>query len=59
MCLFLYFTCSDFAQAQKGSYVNWTYNAEPISDREALIIITAGVPLGWHLYSQHLKQGGP
>jgi len=59
LCLFLCFTCTDFAQAQKGAYVNWIYNAEPISDREALITITADVLPGWHLYSQHLKQGGP
>jgi len=59
ICLFLCFTCPDFAQAQKGPYVNWTYKAEPISEKEALIIITADVQPGWHLYSQHLKDGGP
>jgi len=47
------------ASAQIEQPVKWAYAAKKISDREAVIFIKATIDKGWHIYSQHIKDGGP
>jgi thiol:disulfide interchange protein len=39
--------------------VSWTYSVKMLDQAEADIIISAKIDEGWHLYSQHIKPGGP
>lgn len=39
--------------------VSWSYGAKKISPTEALVFLKATIDAGWHLYSQHVKAGGP
>ncbi|MES2107757.1 MAG: protein-disulfide reductase DsbD domain-containing protein [Bacteroidota bacterium] len=39
--------------------VKWSYAAKKISDSEAVIFIKASIDKGWHIYSQHINDGGP
>lgn len=39
--------------------VSWSYGAKKISPTEALVFLKATIDEGWHLYSQHVKAGGP
>lgn len=47
------------AQAQVESHVKWSYGAKRISPTEAVLLIKATMDKGWHIYSQHVKPGGP
>jgi len=51
-----------FANAAYGQInqpVKWQFSARPISSTEAEIAFTANLDDGWHIYSQHLEEGGP
>lgn len=50
-------TCSAFAQIETP--VKWAYAAKRVSPTEAVVFIKASIDKGWHIYSQHLKEGGP
>src|SRR5688572_2485259 len=56
--LFLLFICIPFAQAQHPS-VQWRITASRSSNAEWQIDIKASLRPGWHIYSQHINEGGP
>jgi thiol:disulfide interchange protein DsbD len=39
--------------------VKWSFTATSVGNNKSLIKISAAIPDGWHLYSQHLEEGGP
>lgn len=39
--------------------VKWSYAAKRTSPTEATIFLKATIDSGWHVYSQHVKPGGP
>ncbi|QJD97119.1 sugar transporter [Mucilaginibacter robiniae] len=53
----LFFTLSVSAQIETP--VKWSYAAKRISATEAVVAIRANIDAGWHIYSQHVKDGGP
>ena len=52
------FTVTNSA-AQDGQPISWSYQWNQTSDDEGMIVLTASLTPGWHLYSQHLEEGGP
>ncbi len=46
-------------QAQVKQPVKWTFSVKQTGDNEADLIFKAKIDKGWHLYSQHLPEGGP
>src|SRR3546814_15992454 len=46
-----------FAQILKP--VTWQFGAKKISKDEAVVFIKATMDEGWHIYSQHVGDGGP
>lgn len=50
-------TISAFAQLENP--VTWQYAAKKTGKNEATLYIKANIDANWHLYSQHLKPGGP
>lgn len=56
------FTLTFFSNVSYGQgtpAVNWNFKVEQLSKHELILSITANIAPGWHLYSQHLKEGGP
>lgn len=53
----LLFTITAFAQIETP--VKWSYAAKKISSTEAVVFIKATIDNGWHIYSQHVNDGGP
>lgn len=47
---------SGFSQILKP--VKWSFSSEQ-KDKEATLILKATIDKGWHLYSQHIPDGGP
>src|SRR5690606_23388852 len=45
--------------AQIKTPVKWAYAAKKLNDKEAVVLIKATIEKGWHIYSQHIKPGGP
>ncbi|WP_257669604.1 protein-disulfide reductase DsbD N-terminal domain-containing protein [Parapedobacter tibetensis] len=39
--------------------VKWSYAAKKVGKNEAVLFIKADIDAGWHLYSQHIADGGP
>lgn len=39
--------------------VTWQFGAKKINNNEAVVFIKATIEEGWHIYSQHLEEGGP
>ncbi len=39
--------------------VKWNFKSKKISDNEVELTFTARIDKGWHLYSQHIPEGGP
>lgn len=39
--------------------VKWSYGTRKINNTEAIIFIKASIDKGWHIYSQHVDDGGP
>lgn len=57
--IFLFFFLSTFlSQSQIHDPVQWDTSVKKISDTEYQLIINAQIEDGWHLYSQHLPDGG-
>src|SRR5690606_38902568 len=46
-------------QSQILEPVKWTTSVEKISDTEYVLIATATIDEGWHLYSQNVPEDGP
>lgn len=47
------------ANAQILHPVHWTYSAKKISATEAEVYFKATIDADWHVYSQHVRDGGP
>lgn len=47
------------ANAQILDPVTWTYAAKKTGTNEAVLFIKAKLQPGWHIYSQHVGEGGP
>ncbi|MFM1875022.1 MAG: hypothetical protein RL266_759 [Bacteroidota bacterium] len=47
------------SSAQIYDPVKWSFRTERTSETEAKLIFTATIEKGWHLYSQHIEDGGP
>lgn len=52
-------TFAEIAPAQIFKPVKWTFSSKSINGDEAELIISAKIDKGWHLYSQHIPEGGP
>lgn len=39
--------------------VKWSYAAKKVSPTEAIVYLKASIDKGWHMYSQHIADGGP
>lgn len=46
-------------KAQILKPVHWTYTAKKLNAGEAMLSIKATIDEDWHVYSQHIKDGGP
>jgi thiol:disulfide interchange protein DsbD len=44
---------------QSDDPVTWEFGAKPATGMEFVLILSATLSPGWHLYSQHLEEGGP
>jgi DsbC/DsbD-like thiol-disulfide interchange protein len=47
------------AYAQIEAPVKWAYAAKRTSATEAVVFLKATIQPGWHIYSLHVKEGGP
>lgn len=45
--------------AQGSAPVYWHFKVRQLPKHQVMVAITADLAPGWHLYSQHLKEGGP
>lgn len=45
--------------AQIRRPVKWSYAAKKTSPTEAVVFFKATIDKGWHIYSQHINDGGP
>ncbi|MFM7079846.1 MAG: cytochrome c biogenesis protein CcdA [Bacteroidota bacterium] len=57
--LFFSFLISNIGLAQIENPVKWSTAVEKTSDKEAVLVMTATIEKGWHLYSQFIADGGP
>jgi thiol:disulfide interchange protein DsbD len=48
-----------FVQAQIFQPVKWSASVENKTDQSATIVLKATIDKGWHLYAQHIDEGGP
>ncbi len=44
---------------QSNSTVRWQFSVQHISPHESVLVLKASLLPGWHLYSQHIPEGGP
>jgi thiol:disulfide interchange protein DsbD len=49
----------NFSKAQVLEPVKWETSVSKVSDNEAVLIATATIDSGWHLYSQAVPDDGP
>lgn len=47
------------ANARIETPVRWAQGSKRINATEAMILLRARIQLGWHIYSQDIKPGGP
>lgn len=59
LIILLLAVCPVIASAQIESPVSWSYGAKKISAGEAVIFLKATINQGWHIYAQHMADGGP
>ncbi len=59
--LFFVLCCSlsFLGQAQLFTPVSWKFSTKSLSKGKVEVILTAKIDAGWHIYSQHVKVGGP
>jgi hypothetical protein len=53
----LFFNLASFSPVE--NHVKWGYFAKRTNPGEATIYIKATIDDGWHIYSQHIEEGGP
>ena len=59
MLLFISILLSQPSFSQILEPVKWKTSVEKTSDKEAVLVMTATIEKGWHLYSQFIPDGGP
>ncbi len=60
ICLTLFlFACIFSLNAQILKPVKWSFSSKKTGDNEAVLIFTAKIDKGWHLYSQYIPDNGP
>lgn len=47
------------SNAQIVQPVKWSYGSKKLNSTTAVIFLKATIDKGWHIYSQHIKEGGP
>jgi len=57
--IIFFFLIGSVANAQIHKPVVWETSVEKINDADFNLIISATIEDGWHLYSQHVPEGGP
>ena len=57
--LILLLTARSCCFSQENIMVQWQLKANFITKDEVILVITAVLHPGWHLYSQDIKEGGP
>lgn len=55
----LFCSLSLWGQAQIFTPVSWKFSAKTLEKGEVEVILTAQIDAGWHIYSQHVRSGGP
>ena len=55
--LFLTFSLGIFSQIEDP--LQWSTSVEKVSDTEFILVATATIEEGWHLYSQDVPEDGP
>ena len=55
----LLFLVGSVLHAQILVPVKWSYGAKKVNDTAAIVFLKATIDSGWHVYSQHVKPGGP
>lgn len=58
-CIFIFFSFLSFAATAQESTVVWSSTLEKNNASEYTLTLKAALTEGWHLYSQHLPEGGP
>ncbi len=56
---FLVLFLTEIASAQILTPATWTWKAESIGKGKYKLIFTAKIDKSWHIYSQHVAEGGP
>jgi thiol:disulfide interchange protein DsbD len=59
LLLFCFLFLSRFAGAQIPDPCHWSFKVQQTKPGEAVLILTAKLDSGWHLYSQHINGDGP
>ena len=59
LLLLVVFAAVKSVSAQIETPVKWSYAAKKVSATEAVVFIKATIQNGWHIYSQHVGDGGP
>jgi len=50
---------AQLAYCQIRKPVKWNFSASPVGESEALLVFTATIDPGWHIYSQFIAKDGP
>lgn len=50
---------TNLTNTQSNNPIQWHYAVEKKSNHESMLIITAQLASGWHVYSQFMQEGGP
>ncbi|MDN3584899.1 protein-disulfide reductase DsbD domain-containing protein [Mucilaginibacter flavus] len=50
---------STFAFSQILTPVKWSYASKKIDNEQVVVFVKATIDKGWHIYSQHVADGGP
>ena len=57
VAILLFASTGAFAQILEP--VKWQFGAKKLNENEAVIFMKATIDNGWHIYSQHVEEGGP
>lgn len=59
LAVICFFALAEAAWAQGQRPVSWSCQWNNTSNNEGNLVVTASLQAGWHVYSQHLDEGGP
>lgn len=59
LLVLLFFAVIATSSGQSQSPVSWYFRVEPVTDNEVMLVATATLAPGWHIYSQFMEAGGP